>query len=55
MNNVGAERQQAEVVANEDIEASVSNNAKATDNLKPEKQDAITRTEITFKQGQTRK
>jgi hypothetical protein len=51
---VDAERQQAEVRAKEDIDATVSTNAKAIADLKTEVEDAITKIEITFKQEQTK-
>eukprot|EP00090_Calanus_glacialis_P037800 TRINITY_DN6549_c0_g1_i2.p1 TRINITY_DN6549_c0_g1~~TRINITY_DN6549_c0_g1_i2.p1 ORF type:complete len:1555 (-),score=493.26 TRINITY_DN6549_c0_g1_i2:859-4908(-) len=51
---VDAERQQSEVKAKEDIEATVSTNAKAIADLKSEVDDAITKIEITLKQEQTK-
>merc|ERR1712228_709567 len=50
---VDAERQQAEAKAKEDMEATVSTNAKAIADLKAEVEDAITKIEITLKQEQT--
>ena len=49
-----AERQQAEAKAKEDMEATVSTNAKAIADLKAEVEDAITKIEITLKQEQTK-
>ena len=54
MKKVDAERQQAEAKAKEDMEASVSTNAKAIADLKAEVEDAITKIEITLKQEQTK-
>merc|ERR1712228_1019412 len=51
---VDAERQQAEAKAKEDMEATVSTNAKAIADLKAEVEDAITKIEITLKQEQTK-
>merc|ERR1712106_333704 len=51
---VDAERQQAEVKAKEDFDATVSTNAKAIADLKLELEDAITKIEITLKQEQTK-
>merc|ERR1712128_53532 len=51
---VDAERQQAEVKAKEDFDATVSTNAKAIADLKSELEDAITKIEITLKQEQTK-
>merc|ERR1711872_859307 len=45
---VDAERQQAEAKAKEDMEATVSTNAKAIADLKAEVEDAITKIEITY-------
>merc|ERR1712228_737480 len=49
-----AESQQAEAKAKEDMEATVSTNAKAIADLKAEVEDAITKIEITLKQEQTK-
>ena len=54
MKKVDAERQQAEAKAKEDMEATVSTNAKAIADLKAEVEDAITKIEITLKQEQTK-
>merc|ERR1712228_866298 len=51
---VDAERHQAEAKAKEDMEATVSTNAKAIADLKAEVEDAITKIEITLKQEQTK-
>ena len=51
--NVDAERQQDKARANENMKETVSTNAKAIANLKAEREDAITKIEITLKQEQT--
>merc|ERR1712106_1293829 len=51
---VDAERQQAEVKAKEDFDATVSTNAKAIADLKAEVENSITNIEITLKQEQTK-
>merc|ERR1719513_247736 len=51
---VDAERQQAEVKNKEDMENTVSTNAKAIADLKAELGDAITKIEITLKEEQTK-
>ena len=54
MKKVDAERQQAKAKAKEDMEATVSTNAKAIADLKAKVEDTITKIGITLKQVQTK-